>query len=1259
MLEQVIGRGRFELRATLGTGAFGTVFSAFDRERGHPVAIKRPHLGAADDLYRFKQEFRALADLSHPNLVTLFELFEDDGHWFFTMELIDGVPLTAALRRDLVAPHESLAGTALDPFARTAADTAPGSIDRELLQTGTLPAALPSLADIPLPAPPLPDLVALRDGFVQVGRALGALHAQRMLHRDIKPSNVLATPEGRVVVLDFGLVRHRAGGPDDSIAGTPLYMAPEPWLGEALGEAGDWYSFGVMLYEALIGAPPFRGTLLQIMQAKAQGAYLRPRERNPDVPADLDDLCCALLRPLAETRPRVDRILRALRPDEPVQPVAPPASGVFVGRQQETAALAAALALTDLSREPGQRAPAVVHLSGEPGIGKTALVQAFLDAQPDGAVVLHGRCHAAESVPFRALDAVVDELAQHLRRRPPRDLPEHAAALARVFPVLERVLGAPDDDPGRSPLAIRRRAFAALRSLLGRLAATAPVIVWIDDLQWGDADSAAVLHALLRPPDPPPMLVILSHRDDPGARTPFLHELAALSAEAGALPNVTDLALRRLDEADGRALVDALAARAPERRRARVLREAAGIPLLLDHLARAAAVLSDSSVGDSAQTDHDARDLLAEHVDRQLADLPPAARRLLALVAVADAPIALAALRDAADLPALDALKPLRTRRLVRLTGHDQVAPAFAQVAAIVTAGLDPASLRQHHLDLAGALELHHVAPRRVAAHYHAAGRDERAGALALQAARQADAALAFSEAADCYALALAWAPGDPAHARRTRRLLADALVNAGRCRESAEVYLSLVPDADPREAVALRRLAAEQLLSCGEIDRGEAELRDLARDQGLRYPASGRAALLQVAYGVVRLKLRGTRYVARAAGHSPRELDRIDTCLSASRNLSLSRSVYAIAFAVKGLRLALDVGEHGRIVEGLAAVGGSLALTGNADGRRMFAEAEALAESLATPRARGVVDLWRGFTDYGEGRWADARAAWDRAAALLGETPGFTVDTLRARIFGLLPLIHHGDYAEVDLRTAAGVALARATGHLYTEVTALMYSALPRLVAGDLEGARERVRESEARSPSDTWNSFGRLKLRVQCDLYAGDGAAALARLEAAEPEIEASRLRSFTTFRVVVGSLHAGAALQTLVDLPTRPVPKDIRSRTLKVVRRELGRFEDEPMGLARGLVELTRAGLADLDGDRPRAARLLESAAQIFGASDNAVEAACAARRLGQLLADPARVAAADAALRARGVAEPARWTACFAPGFANPDLPPIPR
>ncbi|MBZ0237979.1 MAG: serine/threonine protein kinase, partial [Deltaproteobacteria bacterium] len=234
---------RFHLMETLGSGGNGVVHRALDLSLGVEVALKFLARPAGRDLYRFKREFRALAEVTHPNLVRLYELFVDGSEWSFSMELVGGLPLRDHLRR---AP---------ETLART---------------------------------------------FLQLADGVRAIHALGKIHRDLKPTNVLVDERGRVVILDFGLVRgadpeHVDHTHEQAAVGTPAFMSPEQARDQPLTAATDWYAVGVMLYEALTNRRPFEGTAAEVMRKRVLEDPPRPRALAPSVSPALDELCMALL----------------------------------------------------------------------------------------------------------------------------------------------------------------------------------------------------------------------------------------------------------------------------------------------------------------------------------------------------------------------------------------------------------------------------------------------------------------------------------------------------------------------------------------------------------------------------------------------------------------------------------------------------------------------------------------------------------------------------------------------------------------------------------------------------------------------------------------------------------------------------------------------------------------------------------------------------------------------------------------------------
>ena len=1246
--------GRYELLRRLGSGGMGVVYAALDRERGRRVALKTLRKLEPGSLYRLKHEFRAAAGVIHHNLVALYELVSDADQWFITMEYVEGVRFGQYVRSDMSEPPDDTEhGVGLyDQDSVTEHDPRP----------------------LARAAPPELDEARLRDALAQLVTGVHALHAAGKLHRDLKSSNVLVSRSGRVVILDFGLVSDRGPAPidatlDDGILGTPAYMSPEQAAGRIVTAASDWYAVGVMLYEALTGRLPFIGTTLKILAAKQQYDPLHVHEFAPGAPDDLADLCMGLLRrdPAARLT-GADMLARAAAAQGAPLPRRPPSgpstqAPALIGREDLVAALHDAYDATS------KGAPVTVYVHGGSGIGKTALIDHFLSTLRRGgeAVVLHGRCYERETVPFKAFDSVVDSLTHHLRRLPqveaaalmPRDVHE----LTRLFPVLARVQLVADapqrvfDGPDQQEA--RRRAFRGLKELLARIADRRPLVLRMADLQWGDEDSARLLSELVTPPDAPALLVIGSYRSDEGVASPMLRELQRLYERPGMRGDVRNLfvpplahkqaeqlALLRIGRSDGPALAEA----------ARIALESEGNPLFVEELVRHA--VHSRRLGDQREIS------LEQLVLTRLGSLPEHARRLLEVVAVAGRPVPQNLAFGTAGLGEEDhtALGILRSQHLVRTHGArdaDTVECYHDRVRAAVLAQIDPGELITHHRQLAAAFEREGGDPEVTAHHFHAAGAPERAVHFACIAAERAAAVLAFNRAAELYRLAHAWTDPAAAHLRPRHHLLrlrADVLVLAGRCGEAAPLYLEAAAGEVAPLSLELRRRACEQLLVSGRIDEGVKLLRPVLAEVGLSYPPTPSRANMSIITRSTQLSLRGINFRGASEADIPAtELLRTDVCLSAGKGLAFVDPVRGYSFVLRGLLLALQLGEPRRVARGLAFVGLMMISRGTSNavsrGTTFIKEARKIADNLADPYLVALTDIISGVAQLTLGRWPQTLQLLEPGLALLHERcAGAAWEVSIAQMSAHRSLMMMGHIGELASRSHAWLREAEDAGDVYGEVWACLFSGAAMLAGDDVQGARDRVHAAIRRWSQDGFHFQHMLALVIEtfCDLYEGRSGGAWQRLSEQWAAVEGSHILHWQFLRIFGLQLRAAAALAAAREQP------HAEAVLLAAAERDASQLDldGESRRDSAAAAALIRAGIAARSGARPQALAHLDRAIAGFDAAHMALHAACARRRKGELLgglAGAALIAEADRTMVDHAIVRPRQWAAIYAPGF----------
>jgi tetratricopeptide (TPR) repeat protein len=459
----MLGR-RYELLNEIGGGGMGRVFRAYDRLSGQEIALKQVARTAdgivttaptEDHALRLAlaQEFRVLASLRHPHIVSVLDYgFDESRMPYFTMELLEN-----ALPIDEATQH------------------------------------LPQAKQIEL--------------LAQMFQALLYLHRRGVLHRDLKPSNVLVS-NGVVKVLDFGLAIHDERPPEEETLGTLPYLPPELLFGKPPTERSDLYSAGLVAHEVLLGSHPF----ITENRASLVNRIVNHQPTLEGLDVALQPILQRLLQKVPDARFEnaahvIESFGEALGVALPIETNATRESFLraakMVDREQERALLSEALSGA-MNGYGG-----VWLVSGESGVGKTRLLDELRAAAlVGGAQVVRGQPVSEGAALFSVWTEPLRYLA--LLGEP---TPREASALKPIIPNISILLGSyVEDPPSLDPEAAQVRLAATIETLLGRM--DSPLIILLEDLHFAGGESLSLLNRLARIASGLPVLIIGSYRDD-------------------------------------------------------------------------------------------------------------------------------------------------------------------------------------------------------------------------------------------------------------------------------------------------------------------------------------------------------------------------------------------------------------------------------------------------------------------------------------------------------------------------------------------------------------------------------------------------------------------------------------------------------------------------------------------------------------------------------------------------------------------------
>lgn len=440
--------GHFQLLTHLGTGGMGMVFRALDLRTGAICAVKVMRRTDPWSVYRFNEEFRALATLNHNNLVRLFESYSEDNIRYFSMEYVGGRPLHRWWHRS---------------------KTSKGNWKH------------------------------LCSVLLQIATGIQFLHHRGLLHGDIKCGNILVSYRQRAVLLDFGLVtfienlpttQRRQGG--NRLVGTLCYLAPEVIAGEDPTPMSDWYSFGAMIHELITGDPPSLNASNPDRPSK-KGDLPGSDEllARAGAPSLLSDLCRKLIATDPKQRPDGQWICRLLHElTDPSQPQRPQFEKVsFTGRTNFLRTFQAEV--DDSSEQEGK----LIVLCADEGVGLSRFLREWI---PDSKrFCLQVTCNRKDANPYPIINALVQSFvnqAWQLQDLSPEDL-GLLKIIAYHFPQASNLLREDAKlEPSKKP--IIGESLAAFTTLIKGISRKRRMLIVVDDILLGDPLSLEVLAEL-------------------------------------------------------------------------------------------------------------------------------------------------------------------------------------------------------------------------------------------------------------------------------------------------------------------------------------------------------------------------------------------------------------------------------------------------------------------------------------------------------------------------------------------------------------------------------------------------------------------------------------------------------------------------------------------------------------------------------------------------------------------------------------------
>jgi tetratricopeptide (TPR) repeat protein len=694
------------------------------------VAVKLVHKAGlgTEGRSRLLLEAQMVAQLNHPNIVTIYDAGEMDDTPYIVMEYVGGHSL-----------YEKR------------------------------PESLPEIVEYGR----------------QICAALEHAHNQGIVHRDLKPENVVVDPGNRLKLMDFGLAQSMSSRytGEGVVMGTVFYLAPEQALGGGIDPRADLYSLGVILYELATGELPFiDDNPVAVISQHLHAPVVPPRARNAAIPPALDDLIVRLMSKEPRERPASAAEVRRGLEDPDILDLQAPLKrelslldriirGRLVGREQEVKE-----AISIWRQAAAGKGGQTLLISGEPGIGKTRLLREVMaHAEVSGGQAHLGSCYQETNTPYSAFGQIVRKA---LRRNAHRELPIPDPVMADLLvltPGLRVDYPHISSNPPLDPQSEQGRLFENVVTFLKLLSEHLPILIAVDDLHWADSGTLSLLRHLARRTQNVRVLLLGTYREvelDEGR--PFNQVLYDLNRERLS----TRLKLQRLDQEGTRGMLAALFdEEITQEFLDGIHQETEGNPFFIEEICKALVeagglYLEEGRWGRLSMEELEIPQSVRVAIQSRVGKLPPKCQDVLRMAAILGREFDYETLSSACDQDEdtlIDSLEAAEKNQLIEEVSAG-VNPNFSFAHALIPATLrdSVSTLRRRRMHHKAASAIEDSRPedyQALAYHYSEAGDQEQALTNTLRAGEQASRAYANQEAEAYFHTALDLEPSDEGRA--------------------------------------------------------------------------------------------------------------------------------------------------------------------------------------------------------------------------------------------------------------------------------------------------------------------------------------------------------------------------------------------------------------------------------------------------------------------------------------------------------------